>query len=127
MTGLGAAPWVVKPVYGFLSDTVPIFGYRRRSYLIICGLLGKLLAPMSFVGFVATSPMNLFFASHHFAQTCHSNDLCNAVFYVLLAAPEAKSYEIDFLHEHMRASARSAPMHGCMLTVQAQSHGRHWR
>lgn len=41
MTGLGAAPWVVKPVYGFLSDTVPIFGYRRRSYLIICGLLGR--------------------------------------------------------------------------------------
>ena len=41
MTGLGAAPWVVKPVYGFLSDTVPIFGYRRRSYLIICGLLGE--------------------------------------------------------------------------------------
>ena len=41
VTGLGAAPWVVKPVYGFLSDTVPIFGYRRRSYLIICGLLGK--------------------------------------------------------------------------------------
>lgn len=40
VTGLGAAPWVVKPVYGFLSDTVPIFGYRRRSYLIICGLLG---------------------------------------------------------------------------------------
>ncbi len=41
VTGLGAAPWVVKPVYGFLSDTVPIFGYRRRSYLIICGLLGE--------------------------------------------------------------------------------------
>ena len=43
MTGLGAAPWVVKPLYGFLSDTVPIFGYRRRSYLIICGLLGRQL------------------------------------------------------------------------------------
>ncbi len=41
VSGLGAAPWVVKPVYGFLSDTVPIFGYRRRSYLIICGLLGE--------------------------------------------------------------------------------------
>eukprot|EP00891_Asterochloris_glomerata_P007327 jgi/Astpho2/7327/fgenesh1_pg.00113_%23_115_t len=40
LTGLGAAPWVVKPLYGFISDTVPIFGYRRRSYLIICGILG---------------------------------------------------------------------------------------
>ena len=45
VTGLGAAPWVVKPLYGFLSDTVPIFGYRRRSYLIICGLLGRHLPP----------------------------------------------------------------------------------
>lgn len=42
LTGLGAAPWVVKPLYGFISDTVPIFGYRRRSYLIICGILGEM-------------------------------------------------------------------------------------
>ena len=42
LTGLGAAPWVVKPLYGFISDTVPIFGYRRRSYLIICGILGEI-------------------------------------------------------------------------------------
>ena len=40
LTSFAAFPWVVKPLYGFLSDTVPIFGYRRRSYLIICGLLG---------------------------------------------------------------------------------------
>lgn len=40
LTSFAAFPWVVKPFYGFLSDTVPIYGYRRRSYLIICGLLG---------------------------------------------------------------------------------------
>ncbi len=40
LTGISSAPWVIKPLYGFLSDTVPIFGYRRRSYLIICGVLG---------------------------------------------------------------------------------------
>lgn len=34
LTGLGAAPWVIKPLYGFLSDSVPLFGYRRRSYLV---------------------------------------------------------------------------------------------
>jgi MFS family permease len=27
-------PWIIKPVYGLLSDFVPIFGYRRKSYLI---------------------------------------------------------------------------------------------
>jgi hypothetical protein len=40
LTSFAAFPWVVKPLYGFLSDTVPIFGYRRRSYLVICGALG---------------------------------------------------------------------------------------
>jgi MFS family permease len=27
-------PWIIKPVYGVLSDLVPLFGYRRKSYLI---------------------------------------------------------------------------------------------
>jgi hypothetical protein len=40
-SGLSALPWLVKPLYGFLSDTVPIFGYRRRSYLALCGVLGS--------------------------------------------------------------------------------------
>ncbi len=31
---------MIKPIYGFLSDAVPIYGYRRCSYLAICGLLG---------------------------------------------------------------------------------------
>ncbi len=28
-------PWVVKPLYGMVSDFLPLFGYRRRSYLIL--------------------------------------------------------------------------------------------
>ncbi len=27
-------PWVIKPIYGLISDFVPLFGYRRKSYLI---------------------------------------------------------------------------------------------
>jgi MFS family permease len=27
-------PWVVKPLYGIVSDFLPLFGYRRRSYLL---------------------------------------------------------------------------------------------
>jgi hypothetical protein len=34
-------PWVIKPLYGFLSDTYPLFGYKRRSYLILSGLVGS--------------------------------------------------------------------------------------
>jgi len=33
-------PWMIKPVYGFISDSMPLFGYRRRSYLALSGLLG---------------------------------------------------------------------------------------
>lgn len=27
-------PWYIKPVYGLLADFIPLFGYRRRSYLL---------------------------------------------------------------------------------------------
>ncbi len=40
--GIVALPWVIKPVFGFISDGLPIFGYRRRPYLILSGLLGTL-------------------------------------------------------------------------------------
>ncbi|CAA7394810.1 unnamed protein product [Spirodela intermedia] len=40
VTGISALPWLVKPLYGFISDSIPLFGYRRRSYLILSGLLG---------------------------------------------------------------------------------------
>jgi folate/biopterin transporter len=40
LMGIVAIPWVIKPLFGFLSDSLPLFGYRRRSYLIISGLLG---------------------------------------------------------------------------------------
>ncbi|XP_020235246.1 folate-biopterin transporter 1, chloroplastic isoform X2 [Cajanus cajan] len=42
ITGLSALPWLIKPLYGFISDSVPLFGYRRRSYLVLSGLLGAL-------------------------------------------------------------------------------------
>ncbi|WP_295616110.1 folate/biopterin family MFS transporter [Chamaesiphon sp. GL140_3_metabinner_50] len=40
LMGIAALPWVIKPVFGFISDGLPIFGYRRRPYLILSGLLG---------------------------------------------------------------------------------------
>ncbi len=40
LMGIAALPWVVKPVFGFISDGLPILGYKRRPYLILSGLLG---------------------------------------------------------------------------------------
>src|SRR5271166_4737772 len=31
-------PWVIKPLYGLISDFVPLFGYRRKSYLIVANV-----------------------------------------------------------------------------------------
>src|SRR5579862_2521146 len=32
-------PWMIKPIYGILTDFVPIFGYRRKSYLLLLNLI----------------------------------------------------------------------------------------
>lgn len=39
---IARTPWVIKPVLGFISDTFPIGGERRRPYLIAAGLTGTL-------------------------------------------------------------------------------------
>ncbi len=34
-------PWLIKPVYGLLSDFVPLFGQRRKSYFLLVSLLAS--------------------------------------------------------------------------------------
>jgi folate/biopterin transporter len=40
LTGIFTLPWTIKPLYGFLSDGIPLFGFRRRSYLMLAGVTG---------------------------------------------------------------------------------------
>ena len=42
LSGLFVLPWTLKPLYGFLSDGIPLFGYKRKSYLILCGVIGTI-------------------------------------------------------------------------------------
>jgi len=40
-------PWMTKPLYGLISDLIPLFGYRRKSYLLLANaaaIAGLLLA-----------------------------------------------------------------------------------
>ncbi|CAJ1430499.1 unnamed protein product, partial [Effrenium voratum] len=30
-------PWIMKPLWGFIADSVPIFGSRRQAYLVLAG------------------------------------------------------------------------------------------
>ena len=32
-------PWVIKPIYGVVSDFIPLFGYRRKTYLFLANLM----------------------------------------------------------------------------------------
>jgi MFS family permease len=35
---LFSVPWVIKPLFGLISDFVPLFGYRRKSYLVLVNI-----------------------------------------------------------------------------------------
>ncbi|OWM69895.1 probable folate-biopterin transporter 2 [Punica granatum] len=41
-SGITSIPWIIKPIWGLLTDVVPISGYRRRPYFILAGSLGVL-------------------------------------------------------------------------------------
>ncbi|KAL5801455.1 hypothetical protein ACOSQ3_033087 [Xanthoceras sorbifolium] len=35
--GITSIPWIVKPLWGLLTDVLPIFGYCRRPYFMVAG------------------------------------------------------------------------------------------
>ena len=37
-------PWTIKPIYGALSDCVPILGYHRTFYIIFAAALGTIFS-----------------------------------------------------------------------------------
>lgn len=44
-------PWLIKPFWGIITDSKPLFGYRRKSYIMLFGLLDSLgWILMSFLG-----------------------------------------------------------------------------
>jgi MFS family permease len=70
-------PWIIKPVYGLVSDFLPLFGYRRKSYLILANLAAT--AGYFWVTRL-TSPTDLAFALLITAYAMAiSSTLCGAV------------------------------------------------
>jgi len=53
MVGITMLPWTVKPLYGLISDGFPVFGYRRRPYLLLSSFLG-IFAWVSMSSWVST-------------------------------------------------------------------------
>ena len=46
-------PWIIKPLYGLISDFLPIAGYRRRSWLLLASL--AVSAAFAYVALGATA------------------------------------------------------------------------
>ncbi|KAK3128577.1 hypothetical protein QOZ80_6BG0463640 [Eleusine coracana subsp. coracana] len=38
--GITSIPWMIKPLWGLLTDVLPVAGYRRRPYFILAGFIG---------------------------------------------------------------------------------------
>jgi hypothetical protein len=58
-------PWIIKPVYGVFSDFVPLFGYRRKGYLVAANIVAtgaflwvtQLIRPATWSGHSRPRPM----------------------------------------------------------------------
>ncbi|XP_058728634.1 probable folate-biopterin transporter 6 [Vicia villosa] len=42
--GIYFIPWILKPIWGILTDAFPLLGYRRRPYFILAGVVGLVSA-----------------------------------------------------------------------------------
>ncbi|KAH9624979.1 hypothetical protein KSS87_005261 [Heliosperma pusillum] len=56
--GVTSIPWMVKPLWGLMTDVIPLLGYHRSPYFMIAGVLG--IIPMLFLSF--HKRLHIFFA-----------------------------------------------------------------
>ncbi|KAG6591100.1 Folate-Biopterin transporter (FBT) family [Phytophthora cinnamomi] len=49
-------PWSTKPLYGIISDSFPLFGYHRKSYMILCSSMGTIASLTLAVPNLVTTP-----------------------------------------------------------------------
>jgi MFS family permease len=55
-------PWLIKPVYGLISDFVPLFGQRRKSYLLLSsGMAAAMGLTLSMMGTYTYWHLAIFF------------------------------------------------------------------
>src|SRR3989338_1519987 len=66
LTAVGAFPWYCKIIYGAVSDAIPLWGLRRKPYLVICSAFSSIgwcllsvLPPNEMCLIVAMSVANL--------------------------------------------------------------------
>lgn len=70
-------PWVIKPLYGLISDFVPLFGFRRISYLMLASA-GAALSYAAIAWLDSPSEFALFLLLTSYAMATAST-LCGAL------------------------------------------------
>lgn len=50
-------PWGIKPLYGIISDSLPLFGYHRKSYMMLCSTVGAIATLTLAVPDLITTPV----------------------------------------------------------------------
>ena len=93
-------PWIIKPVYGLISDTIPIMGYRRKSYLFLFGFL-SMFCWISMASYVKTTGQAIFFLMIN--QT--SSAFCNVIGDALIVEMSRKQS-----HGDQEAAAKNVSM-----------------
>lgn len=78
MRGIMGIPWCFKPIYGFISDSYPIFGYRRLPYIFF----GCWLATISYwILPFATDFVNVFMFTASLGL-CIADVVCDSILVV---------------------------------------------
>ena len=74
-------PWMIKPVYGIISDFFPIFRLRRKSYFVLMGLIAAGALASVFWSPISLDSRSLVFVCFFLAAIgfAFSDVLCDAV------------------------------------------------
>lgn len=79
-------PWIVKPFWGIITDSKPLFGYRRKSYIIVFGVLDALgWVSLAYYG-INSLPMALLLLFQIQLSTCFVNVVGEAILVEVAAA-----------------------------------------
>ncbi|XP_074296116.1 putative folate-biopterin transporter 6 isoform X3 [Silene latifolia] len=57
--GLYYIPWIMRPIWGLLTDVFPIMGYRRKPYFILSGIIGVFSTTVLMTDFTISSGLAL--------------------------------------------------------------------
>ncbi|TMW65888.1 hypothetical protein Poli38472_003653 [Pythium oligandrum] len=81
-------PWGIKPLYGIISDSLPLFQYHRKSYMIVCSML-------SMIGFLVLAIPNVITTSFGAVSLLLVSSLGSSVIDVVIDARVVEMSRLD--------------------------------